>query len=171
MNYLKHHNKLNDKFWTGQTGLEPVDTIIQKLVKYAYAHHIERLMYLGNFLLICLVDPKEVYRIFMEWSVDSYDWVMVPNVFGMSQYASPMMMTRPYFSSSNYIIKMSDYKKDGNWDKIWDGLYYNFINKHQAIFKKNYAIAYQVKHWENKTDNEQKQLINIANGFLKKLFD
>ncbi len=169
-NQLKHHNKINDKFWTGQTGIEPVDNIIQKLVKYAYAHHIERLMYLGNFMLVCQIDPKEVYRIFMEWSIDSYDWVMVPNVFGMSQYASAMMMTRPYFSSSNYIIKMSDYKKDGNWDKIWDGLYYNFINKHESLFKKNYAIAYQVKHWNDKTESEQKQLISIANGFLKKLF-
>ena len=111
-NQLKHNNKLNDKFWTGETDMIPIDSIINKIVKYSYAHHIERLMYLGNFLLLCLVDPDEVYRIFMEWTIDAYDWVMVPNVYGMSQFATPIMMTRPYFSSSNYINKMSNIEKD-----------------------------------------------------------
>ena len=69
----------------------------------------------------------QVYRIFMEWTIDAYEWVMVPNVYSMSQYADGgMMMTRPYFSSSNYILSMSDYKKDV-WCAIWDTLYYNFI--------------------------------------------
>ena len=63
-------------------------------------------MYLGNILLLLMIDPKEVHRIFMEWTVDSYDWVMVPNVMGMSQYSDGgLMMTRPYFASSNYISK------------------------------------------------------------------
>jgi len=172
-NQLKHHNKLNDKFWTGQTEILPVDSIIQKIVKYAYAHHIERLMYLGNFMLICQVDPKEVYRIFMEWSIDSYEWVMVPNVMGMSQYSSPIMMTRPYFSSSNYIGKMSTYKvstKD-SWPKIWDALYYNFIDAHEKIFRKNYAIAQQVKHWDNKSEEDQKAIKKIAKEYIGKIFN
>lgn len=166
-NYLKHNNKLNyEKMWLGETKIKPIDSIINKLVNYAYAHHIERLMYLGNFMLLCQIDPKDVYRIFMEWSIDSYDWVMIPNVFGMSQFASTIMMTRPYFASSNYINKMSDFKKDGEWDKIWNALYYNFINKHQNILRKNYAVAQQVKHWDNKNDQEKKDLINIAKKYL-----
>ncbi len=172
-NQLKHHNKLNEKFWTGQTGMVPVDSIIKKIVKYSYAHHIERLMYLGNFMLLCLIDPNEVYRIFMEWTIDAYDWVMVPNVYGMSQYATPIMMTRPYFSSSNYINKMSTYKKSVNdgWSNTWDCLYYNFINKHQDIFRKNYAIAQQVKHWDNKSESEQKDIIVNAKKYLKQLLE
>ena len=172
-NQLKHTNKLNDKFWTGETQMVPIDSIINKLVNYAYAHHIERLMYLGNFMLICQVDPKEVYRIFMEWSIDSYEWVMVPNVMGMSQYASSIMMTRPYFSSSNYINKMSTYKvstKD-TWSKTWDALYYNFINTHDKILRKNYAIAQQVKHWDNKTDEERSTIKKIAKEYMSNLFN
>ena len=170
-NYLKHNNELNKKFWTGKTGIKPIDSTIEKIVNYSYAHHIERLMYLGNFMLLCQVNPKEVYRIFMEWTIDAYEWVMIPNVFGMSQYADGgTMMTRPYFSSSNYINKMSSFKRDGQWDVIWDALYYNFINKHEKILRKNYAIAQQVKHWDNKNKEEKNELLKIAKDYLKRLF-
>ena len=173
MNYLKHKNKLNNKWWEGNTGILPIDDIIKKIVKYSYAHHIERLMYLGNFMLIAQTDPNEVYRIFMEWTIDTYDWVMVPNVYGMSQFADGgMMMTRIYFSSSNYINKMSNYKKSkkttNKWWEIWDAIYYSFINKHQNLLKKNYATSRQVKHWENKSNKEQQQLLSIAKKYLKK---
>ena len=172
-NQLKHYNKINEKFWLAETGILPIDSIINKINKYAYAHHIERLMYLGNFMLICRVDPQEVYRIFMEWSIDSYDWVMTPNVMGMSQYASPIMMTRPYFSSSNYINRMSTYKTSTKtiWSKIWDALYYAFIDKHQNIFKKNYAIAQQVKNWNKKSEEEQKNIKKIAHTFINELYN
>jgi deoxyribodipyrimidine photolyase-related protein len=171
-NQLKHNNKLNDKFWTGETEMIPIDSIINKIVKYSYAHHIERLMYLGNFLLLCLVDPDEVYRIFMEWTIDAYDWVMVPNVYGMSQFATPMMMTRPYFSSSNYINKMSTFKvkKNDNWSETWDALYYNFIFKHRTLLKSNYAVARQVKHWDNKSESEQSEIKKKAKEYLDNLF-
>jgi deoxyribodipyrimidine photolyase-related protein len=110
-NFLKNHKKLDEKYWLGTTEIKPIDSIIQNIVKYSYMHHIERLMYLGNWFLINSVDPKEVHRIFMEWTVDAYDWVMVPNIMGMSQYADGgKMMTRIYFSSSNYLDKMSNFK-------------------------------------------------------------
>ena len=170
-NQLKHYNKINDKFWTGNTGMKPVDIIIDKIIKYSYAHHIERLMYLGNFMLLCFIDPKDVYKIFMEWTIDAYDWVMVPNIFGMSQYSTSIVMTRPYFSSSNYINKMSSFKKSLNdgWSETWDALYYNFINKHQKLFKTNYAIAQQVNNWNNKSENEQKLIIKKAENFINNL--
>lgn len=171
-NQLKHTNKLNDKFWTGQTNIKPIDSIINKIVKYAYVHHIERLMYLGNFMLLCQVDPNEVYRIFMEWTIDAYDWVMVANVYGMSQFATPIMMTRPYFSSSNYINKMSSFKvkKDDTWSDTWDVLYYNFIFKNRNLLKSNYAVARQVKHWDNKTESEQNAIKKKAREYLDTLF-
>jgi deoxyribodipyrimidine photolyase-related protein len=170
-NQLKHTNKINDKFWTGKTEMIPIDSIINKIVKYSYAHHIERLMYLGNFLLLCLIDPDDVYRIFMEWTIDAYDWVMVPNVYGMSQFATPIMMTRPYFSSSNYINKMSTFKvkKNDNWSDIWDALYYNFIFKHRTLLKSNYAVARQVKHWDNKSELEQNEIKKKAKEYIDKL--
>ncbi len=168
-NQLKHYNKLPfDKFWKGETGIYPIDNIIKKIVETSYAHHIERLMFLGNFMLLCNFDPKDVYKIFMEWSCDSYENIMVANVFGMSQYATDIMMTRPYFSSSKYILRMSNYKK-GEWCDIWDALYYSFINKHANILKNNYAIANQVKNWERKNEDEQREIIYTANKFIKQL--
>ncbi len=168
-NNMHHNNMLNEKFWTGSTGILPVDNIISKIIKYSYCHHIERLMYLGNFMLLCMIHPDEVYRIFMEWTIDSYDWVMVPNVYGMSQAATDIMMTRPYFSSSNYIVKMSTYKKDGKWDRIWDCLYYNFIDKNYDMIRHNYATAQQAIHWDNKSDADKKEIKKVAKEFIKEL--
>ena len=102
----------------------------------------------------------------MEWTIDAYDWVMVPNIMGMSQYADGgKMMTRIYFSSSNYIDKMSNFKRASteNWWKIWDAIYYSFINKHNDLLAKNYATARQVAHWRKKSNKEREELLEIAN--------
>jgi len=170
-NFLNHTNKLNREImWNGQTNILPIDDIIHKMVDYGYAHHIERLMYLGNYMLLCMIDPKDVYEIFMEWTIDAYDWVMVPNVYGMSQYADGgNTMTRPYFSSSNYILKMSDYKK-GEWCKTLDALYYNFINRHQKMLEKNYATSRQVANWKKKKENEKKELLKISKVYLESIY-
>lgn len=172
MNIMKHKKKIDDSYWHGNTNIKPIDSIIKKIIKYSYAHHIERLMYLGNWFLINQKDPKEVHRIFMEWTIDAYDWVMVPNVMGMSQAADGgRMMTRMYFSSSNYINMMSDYKKTKNdeWWKIWDAIYYSFIDKHYDLLKSNYATARQTAHWRKKTQKEKLELLEISNKYSKKL--
>ena len=123
-------------------------------------------MYLGNMMFLLETDPKEVYRIFMEWTIDAYEWVMVPNVYSMSQYADGgMMMTRPYFSSSNYILNMSDYKKDV-WCGIWDTLYYNFINTHRKLLKTNYSTARQVAFWDRKSSEDQNKIKKYAKEIL-----
>jgi len=166
-NFFNHTNKLNQEImWKAETKILPIDNIINKIIDYSYCHHIERLMYLGNYMLLCMIDPKDVYTIFMEWTIDAYDWVMIPNVYGMSQFScEDLMMKKPYFSSSNYVLKMSDYKKD-NWCKIWDALYYNFINKHEKYLKTNYGTSRQVYHWNKKSDKEKKEILNIANKYL-----
>ena len=166
-NQLKNKKKISEKWWDS-VKIEPIDFLINKIIKYAYVHHIERLMYLSNWMLMNNIHPKEVYRIFMEWTIDAYEWVMIPNVFGMGQFASDLMMTRPYFSSSNYILKMSNFKK-GEWCKIWDSVYYSFINKHEKLLASNYATAMQVKHWKNKSKNEQQELLQIAKKYQKDL--
>jgi deoxyribodipyrimidine photolyase-related protein len=170
-NFLQHKMTINKNFykrlWTGRTNIKPIDDIINKIVQYGYAHHIERLMYLGNYLLLCMIKPNDIYNIFMEWTIDAYEWVMIPNVYGMSQYADGgIMMTRPYFASSNYILKMSNYKKD-DWCIIFDSLYYNFINKHQSILKKNYSTALSVSNWNKKSEKEKKEIIHKANKYYE----
>ena len=167
-NFLNHKKKINKKYWLAETNIKPIDDIIKNIVKYSYAHHIERLMYLGNWFLINQAHPKEVYRIFMEWTVDAYDWVMVPNIMGMSQFADGgKMMTRLYFSSSNYIDKMSIYKrkKDETWWKYWDAIYYSFINKHQEMLSKNYATSRQVAHWKKKSPKEKEILLELSKSY------
>ena len=164
-NRFNHRSKINDKLWN-PINIEPIDYLIEKIKKYAYVHHIERLMYLSNWLLINQIDPDEVYRIFMEWTIDAYDWVMVANVYGMGQSSTDTMMTRVYFSSSNYILKMSNFKK-GEWCKIWDAIYYKFIEKHKNVLSKNYATAMQVKHYNNKTKEEKDEFTKIINNYKK----
>ena len=172
MNFLKHNRQLNDSWWKASTGITVIDNIIKNhIIKYAYCNHIERLMYLGNFLMMIMIDPKEVHRIFMEWTIDSYDWVMTPTIMGMSQYSDGgMMMTKPYFSSSNYIKKMSNYNvnKNTKWDKEWDTIYYNFIHKHHTILRKNYFTSMMVKHYDNKSKEEITDIINSAKQIIGK---
>lgn len=136
-NYWEHGRQLPGSFYDGTTGIEPVDLTIRRVLKYGYCHHIERLMILGNFMLLCEFHPDAIYRWFMELFVDAYDWVMVPNVYGMSQHADGgLITTKPYISGSSYVLKMSDYKK-GDWTGIWDGLYWRFVAKHREFFSRN----------------------------------
>jgi deoxyribodipyrimidine photolyase-related protein len=167
-NFFSHKNKLNFKtMWEGKTEIKPIDDIIYKIREYGYAHHIERLMYLGNYMLLCMIRPDDVYKIFMEWTIDAYEWVMVTNVYSMSQYADGgLLMTRPYFSSSNYILKMSNYKK-GAWCNILNNLFYNFIRVHTKYLSKNYSTALYVKLWNNKSKKEQKEIKKEAMKYIK----
>jgi deoxyribodipyrimidine photolyase-related protein len=128
---------LDPGWWTADTGLEPVDTVITRILDTAYAHHIERLMILGNAALLLRARPDAVYAWFMEMFIDAYDWVMVPNVYAMSQYAAgTMITTKPYVSGSNYIRKMSDFG-DGPWRFTWDALYWEFVGDHRDLFARN----------------------------------
>ena len=126
--------------YNATTGIPPIDDAIEKLLRTGYNHHIERLMILGNFFLLTEIRPNAVYKWFMEMYIDAYDWVMVPNVYGMSQFADGVLFaTKPYISGSNYIIKISDYKK-GEWSAIWDALFWRFMIKHENYFNNNYRM-------------------------------
>jgi deoxyribodipyrimidine photolyase-related protein len=168
-NFFGCNNKINKKImWEGKTDIIPIDNVIKKINDYGYAHHIERLMYLGNYMLICMINPNDVYELFMEWTIDAYEWVMIPNVYGMSQFSDGgIVMTRPYFSSSNYILKMSDYKKE-SWCSVYDALYYNFINNNIDFLKKNYATSRQVAFWLKKNENDKKEILKISKKYLDK---
>jgi deoxyribodipyrimidine photolyase-related protein len=137
VNFFNHHHKIPKSFWKGTTGILPVDTIIHNILRTGYCNHIERLMVLGNFLLLTESSPHDVYRWFMGYFIDAYDWVMVPNIYGMSQYADGgKIVTKPYISGSNYLLKMSDYPK-GGWTEIWDGLFWRFLHMHRLVFAAN----------------------------------
>ncbi len=168
-NYWGFKRKIPASFWNGTTGIEPIDSCIKKVLETGYAHHIERLMVLGNFMLLCEFDPDEVYRWFMELFIDAYDWVMVPNVYGMSQFADGgLMATKPYISGSNYLMKMSDYQK-GDWQPVWDGLFWRFMHVHRDFFLKNPRLGMLVRTFDKMPDEKQKFHLNNAEQFLASL--
>jgi len=168
-NYWNFDKKMPKAFYNATTGIKPIDDCINKVNDNAYLHHIERLMVIGNFMFLCEIHPDDVYKWFMEFFIDSYDWVMVPNVYGMSQFADGgLMSTKPYISSSNYIMKMSDYKK-GDWQKIWDGLYWRFIFKNQSFFQSNPRLSMMVRTL-NKMDNQKLEShLKISEEYLSNL--
>ena len=136
-NHWNHHRKIPQSFYTGTTGIDPIDDVIHRVINTGYCHHIERLMILGGFMFLCEFDPNEIYQWFMEMFVDSYDWVMVPNVYAMSQNADGgLITTKPYFSGSSYVKKMSNFKP-GDWCQVWDGLYWRWILNHCDQLSKN----------------------------------
>ena len=168
-NYWNFKRKIPKSFWNGTTGIEPIDITIKKVLKTGYCHHIERLMILGNFMLLCEFDPDEVYRWFMELFIDAYDWVMVPNVYGMSQFADGgLMATKPYISGSNYLMKMSDFKK-GDWQIIWDGLFWRFMDQHRKFFLSNPRLGMLIRTFDKMEIRRKQNLLNTAEIYLKSL--
>lgn len=165
-NFFGHHRKMTKDWYEGTTGIYPVDHAIKKALKYGYCHHIERLMVLSNFMLLCEFDPREVHRWFMELFVDSADWVMGPNVYGMGQFSDGgIFATKPYISGSNYILKMSDFEK-GEWCEIWDALFWRFIGKHREFFAKNPRLSMMVRQWEKQDPEKKKRHEKLAKEFL-----
>lgn len=168
-NYWNFKRKIPQSFWNATTGVAPVDATIKKVLATGYCHHIERLMVLGNFMLLCEFDPDEVYRWFMELFIDAYDWVMVPNVYGMSQFSDGgLMATKPYISGSNYLLKMGDYKKE-NWQLIWDGLFWRFMHTHRDFFLTNPRLSMLVKTFDKMPEAKRSEHLRRAADFIHEL--
>lgn len=154
-NHFGFQRKLKKQWYEAKTGIPPLDDSIRKAQNYAYTHHIERLMVIGNLMLMSEVNPNEVYKWFMEMYIDSADWVMAPNVMGMSQFADGgSFATKPYIAGSNYLRKMSHYPK-GDWCDIVDGLYWRFIDRQRETFAKNHRMGMMLATL-NKMDKERK---------------
>jgi deoxyribodipyrimidine photolyase-related protein len=169
INFWKFEKKIPPSFYNGTTGIPPIDQTIKKVLQTGYCHHIERLMVLGNFMLLCEFDPDEVYTWFMELFIDAYDWVMVTNVYGMSQFADGgLMASKPYISGSNYIMKMSNYKK-GEWQDTWDGLFWRFMNTHRDFFLSNPRLGMLVRMYDKMPLEKQQGHIKNGEAFLENM--
>jgi len=166
-NFWNHTRPLSAEFWQATTGVLPLDTAIAGALKYGYNHHIERLMVLGNFMLLRQTHPDAVYHWFMAMYVDAYDWVMVPNVYGMSQFADGgIFATKPYISGSNYLRKMSDYPS-GEWEELWTSLYWNFIETHTNFFSNNYRLSMMPRMLEKMNPEKRAHYKKIALDYLR----
>lgn len=137
--YFNNKNKITKKWYNGTTEIPIINDCIIKGFNSGYLHHIERLMVIGNYMNLCQIKPKDGFKWFMEFSCDSYEWVMKQNVLDMVFFISGgKTMRRPYISSSNYLLNMSNYKK-GEWVEIWNNKYEKFIIKNN---KKLYKFRY-----------------------------
>jgi deoxyribodipyrimidine photolyase-related protein len=165
-------NKLNDAWYTGTTGWTPVDHSIEQAFRYGYLHHIQRLMIMGNIMNLLRINPHEVYRWFMEFAIDSYEWVMVYNVYCMILYADGgKTTTKPYISSSAYIYKMSNgrFKRDGKWDVDWTTLFYSYIGDHPTQLEHNGRTIQMWNLWKRKSSAEQRDIRRVANAIINRL--
>ena len=165
-NFWKHNRYLCESWYDGSTGIIPLDDCIKSAINDGYSHHIPRLMVISNLMNMCEINPKDIYKWFMEMYIDSSDWVMVPNVFGMATFSDGgLMSTKPYTCSSNYILKMSNYKK-GPWCEIVDGLYWRFIDKHRNFYKSNPRLSFQIKMLDKMDVNRKSKIFDRAENFL-----
>ncbi len=169
-NFWEHTRTLPTSAWHGTTGVLPVDSAIKRALQYGYTHHIERLMVMGNFFLLTGTHPDEVYRWFMGLFIDAYDWVMVPNVYGMSQFADGgSFATKPYIGGGNYIRKMSSYPL-GEWEEIFTALYWNFIATHHEFFATNHRLSMMPRLLDAMDTTKRKRHIEKGESFLDTYF-
>lgn len=168
-NYFNHQMRLETCWYDGTTGIPVLDDSIRKVDKYGFTHHIERLMVLGNLMLLCEIHPDEVNQWFMEMFVDSADWVMVPNVYGMSQFADGgLFATKPYIGGGNYIRKMSHYP-NGEWVDIMNGLYWRFIAKNRQVFEQNPRMSMMTRTLDKMADEKRKTIFELADQFIMRV--
>ncbi len=164
-NFFNHQRSMKQCWYDGTTGLPPVDDAIKKALRLGYNHHIERLMILSNVMLLSEIHPRSVHQWFMEMYLDSYEWVMGPNVYGMGQFSDGgIFATKPYISGSNYILKMSSYPR-GEWCEVWDGLYWSFIDRNNDFFAQNPRLS-MMAHLSKKMDaRKRERIFQLADNF------
>jgi deoxyribodipyrimidine photolyase-related protein len=167
-NFWGHKKDLSDSWYTAQTGIPPLDGAIKESIEFGYTHHINRLMIISNLMNLSGVDPNSIYRWFMEMYVDTADWVMVPNVYGMGTFADGgIFSTKPYICGSSYMLRMSNYKK-GDWCDVVDGLYWNFIERNINFFKTNPRLSLMVNALNKLNPDRKKLITEKAQEFISK---
>jgi len=177
LNFFDHSEKLPTWFWTGETKMNCMKHAIDQSLKYAYAHHIQRLMITGNFALLAGVDPSEVDKWYLGIYIDAFEWVEITNTRGMSQFADGGVVgSKPYVSSATYINKMSSYctgcfydkaKKTGDKACPFNSLYWNFYDKHEAKLASNPRIGMMYNVWRKMQPDTKADLLQQADFYLK----
>ena len=179
MNKLENHNKLPDFYWTGKTKMNCMQHAISQSLNEAYAHHIQRLMIIGNFSLLTQMHPDEVDAWYLGVYIDAIEWVELPNTRGMSQYADGgILATKPYVSSGSYINKMSNYctschysVKDKFGEKAcpFNTLYWNFLDEKKEYFANNQRMAMMMNMLKKMNPEELFNIKVKANEIISNL--
>jgi deoxyribodipyrimidine photolyase-related protein len=177
-NHFDNNKRLNQHWYNATLGVKPVDDAVKMAINDGYIHHILRLMVVGNFMNLVGIHPDDVYKWFMEFSLDSYDWVMVGNVYSMALWADGgLTMRKPYISGDGYIMKMSNYKKEAStgttvdkmgWNDKWNVVFHHFIDRNAEKLEKTYYNGL-VKAWKRKSEKEKNAEMDKANEIIKSI--
>jgi deoxyribodipyrimidine photolyase-related protein len=177
-NFLGNDADVPDFFWDGKTDMQCVQESMKHVLKHGYAHHIHRLMVLGNLALLLGVHPKKFHEWHMAMYVDAVDWVSLPNALGMSQHGDGGIVgTKPYVSTGNYINRMSNFCSNCRYDYReatgenacpFTTLYWDFLNRHYKQFKKNHRMSMQMKHVDKKRNSKEINKVRAAADQLKR---
>jgi deoxyribodipyrimidine photolyase-related protein len=178
-NALHATRPLPDFFYTAKTDMQCLSLTISEAIDTSYNHHIQRLMILGNFLLLAGIDPRQSHDWFLEMYIDAHEWVMAANVLGMALHADGgFMATKPYAASAAYISKMSNYcsgcqfdpkKKTGPGACPYNLLYWDFYDRHGKRFASNPRTSMMVSSWNKRTESEKNLIRSEAAAFLESL--
>ena len=177
LNTLENKNKLPDFFWTGKTEMNCLKKSIGQSLEEAYAHHIQRLMIIGNYALLTQIHPDAVDKWYLGVYIDAIEWVEITNTRGMSQFADGgIVATKPYVSSANYINKMSTYctgckykpsVKEGEQACPFNALYWNFLDDKKHHFSKNPRMAMMLSLLNKKKPQELAELKERAHNIME----
>ena len=181
LNFLNAKNKLPEFYWGGNTKMNCIKECVRNTKQNSYAHHIQRLMVLGNFALIAGVNPAYVNEWYLIVYADAYEWVELPNVSGMVLFADGgILATKPYAASGSYINKMSNYcqncsykvkEKNGEDACPFNYLYWNFLIENEAVLKKNHRMAMIYRVLEKFDGKKIKNIKNDSQKFLNQIYD
>lgn len=178
-NFFQAKRKLPEFYWTGQTKMNCLSQCVLETKKNAYAHHIQRLMVLGNFALISGIDPTEVNEWFLIVYADAYEWVELPNVSGMILFADGgYLASKPYAAGGSYINKMSDYCKNCSYKVTlkngpdacpFNYLYWDFLARNREKLASNHRIGMMYKTYDRMNDDKKKDIRDDSQLFLNSL--
>jgi deoxyribodipyrimidine photolyase-related protein len=179
VNFMDFEKPLPEFFWSGETNMHCMKESLKPVIEQGYSHHIQRLMVLSNFSNLTETDPRELNKWFWFAYVDAYEWVVLPNVLGMSTFADGgVLASKPYVSSGNYINKMSNYctsckysitKKTGERACPFNYLYWNFVDEQREAFEVSGRNSFMVNMYDKKSDEDKKAIKESSNKFLNQL--
>ncbi len=178
-NEFGHARNLPEWFWTGETRMNCLHRAISQSLEHAHAHHIQRLMIIGNFALLAGLNPEQVHRWYLGIYIDAFEWVELPNTLGMSQFADGgMLATKPYVSSSAYIHRMSDYcrgcryRRDKQVDDDacpFNALYRDFLARQRGMLASNPRLAMAYRQLDRLPQERLAAMRKRAAGLLGQL--
>jgi deoxyribodipyrimidine photolyase-related protein len=178
-NALRHERPLPDAYWSGTTDMTCLRECVRPVLAEGYSHHIQRLMVLSNYANLVGVDPAAVNEWFWAMYTDAYEWVVLPNVIGMSTFADGgVLASKPYVSSGAYIDRMSDYcgrcaydvkRKTGPGACPFNALYWRFVDRHRSYFTENGRVSFMVRSYDSKPASEKAAIHASAEAHIASL--